>query len=126
MRIAHHADSRIMQPTPTRLRAVPDPLADFCAERPTPVKLVATPSTPRPRDARAPSSAPVARTARGSQSDTPRTVWAFALGSVIGALLGAIGLYGLATSELPLPAPVAHAARTVVAYGSSLSGMLHR
>ena len=112
-------------PIPTRLGAVPDPLADFCAERHTPAKVVATFSTPRPRDTRVPCAAPVARTARSSQSYTPRVVWAFAVGLVCGVLLGAIGLYRLATAEVPLPAPVAHAARAVVAYGSSLSGMLH-
>jgi hypothetical protein len=41
-------------------------------------------------------------------------------------MLGAMVVYRLATSELPLPDLVAHAARTVVDYGSSISGMLHR
>lgn len=103
-----------------------DPLADFCAERHTPVKLVATPSTRRPRHTRATSDAPVACSPPGAASDTARVVWAFALGLMSGAMLGAMVVYGLATSELPLPDLVAHAARTVVDYGSSLSGMFHR
>jgi hypothetical protein len=113
-------------PIPNGLRAASDPLADFCAERHAPVSPVAAPSTPRPRDTRAISGGAVACPPPGSASHTPRVVWAFAMGLVCGALLGAMGLYQLAASQVPLPAPVAQAARAVVAYGSSLSGMFHR
>ena len=108
------------------LRAMSDPLADFCAERHTPVTLVDTSVSPLPRDTRATSGGAVACPPPGSASHTPRVVWAFAMGMVCGALLGAIGLYQFAPFEVPLPAPVAHVTRAVVAYGSSLSGMFHR
>src|SRR5262245_13203383 len=111
---------------PTGIRAVPDALADFGTERPTPVRLVATPPTPRARDTRAMSVASVACPPPGAASDTSRIVWAFALGVICGAILGALLLDRLAPAASPLPDLFAHAARTVVDYSSTLSGMLQR
>jgi hypothetical protein len=101
-----------------------DPLGDFVAERPSPIEAAATTLAPRKSVVVRPASRPPAPRVstpvpapRASRAPTPKVLWSFGSGVVVGAALSLIVVSWFMASEPPpleavsaAPAPVSPAA----------------
>jgi hypothetical protein len=92
MRIAVTVLASRTVPSKTMQQLKPDPLAEFCAERPAPIRPVIVRATPRASDVRRVVVARVLPPQPRFTFVTRSVVWSFALGSLFGAMVCLIAL----------------------------------
>src|SRR5262245_53816163 len=93
---AHRFDQPRPKAAPTRGRPVPDPMAEFCDERPAPRPVAVLPTPPRRRESHRAHLAAVPRT-RSLFASVTSAMWSFVLGLVCGAVLSLLGVYWFTT-----------------------------